>query len=554
LEGEASCALPPRRGGWVAALLAVGALARVVRYVACFPLWEAEAYAAATLVDRRFADLARPLDYQTVCPLGFLWTEWLVVHLLGYSEYALRLFPLICGIGSLVLFAWVSGRILAGPARLLSVGLLAVAYQPIRNSAECRQYASDLFFAILLIALGVGYLTSRPGRRKRWWVGLAAALPVALLFSLPAVFVAAAVILALGWSAGAQETVGFREAWPRSRSSLAARLAPAGALAILLVASFAILGLLYLRPLYRAAQSTGALDLMWRDAFPPLSDPGRLALWLLETHTGRMFAYPTGGPHFGSLLTTLLFVLGCAETMRRRQTALLLLVTAPFLAGLAAAALRLYPYGATDRLVVYLGPSICLMAGLGAATLLERLPTATAKRRALLVATLVLGAFGLAVALGSVLRPYKTIDEERGRRFAKSFWPQMAADAEVASLKRDLGIQLEPDVWLWRHTGFRAAFHYYRAVYGPPAWRPDDPRWHRLGGARPLRAVAWTSKTDRPPDSEAAWLASISGQYRLRRKQVFPVSERSIYLVYELVPIVPVPSPLAPFPPGRAPT
>ena len=108
LEGQGSSPLPPRRGGWVAALLAVGVLARVVRYVACFPLWEAEAYAAATLVDRGFAGLARPLDYQTVCPLGFLWAEWLAVHLLGYSEYALRLFPLICGIASLVLFAWVS--------------------------------------------------------------------------------------------------------------------------------------------------------------------------------------------------------------------------------------------------------------------------------------------------------------------------------------------------------------------------------------------------------------------------------------------------------------
>ncbi|MGH9317485.1 MAG: glycosyltransferase family 39 protein, partial [Thermoanaerobaculia bacterium] len=228
-------------------------LARVVRYLACFPLWEAEAYAAATLVDRGFGDLARPLDYQTVCPLGFLWVEWLAVRLLGCSEYALRLFPLVCGIAGLLLFAWVSGRLLASPARLLSIGLLAVAYPAIRNSAECRQYASDLFFAIALIALCAGYLTGQPGRRTRWWLGLAAALPVALLFSFPSVFVAAGVILALGWSGARQQTPDSGEARIRPRLSLAARLAPSAALAVLLVASFAVLGLVYLRPLYRAA-------------------------------------------------------------------------------------------------------------------------------------------------------------------------------------------------------------------------------------------------------------------------------------------------------------
>ncbi len=532
-----------RQGGWVAALLAVGVLARFVRYLACFPLWEAEAYAAATLVDRSFSGLARPLDYQTVCPLGFLWVEWLAVRLLGCSEYALRFFPLFCGIGSLFLFAWASFRILEGPARLFSIGMLAVAYQLIRNSAECRQYASDLFFASLLVALGVGYLTAGPGRRKRWWAGLAAAIPVALLFSLPAAFVAAGVIVASGWSGRIEERGPSGEASSRPAFLTAA-------LAAVLLTSFAVLWFVHLRRLLEAARSAGALYLTWQDAFPPLSDPGRLPLWLFETHTGRMFAYPTGGPHFGSLLTTTLFVLGIAEVWRRRRTTLLLLVTTPFLAGLAAAALRLYPYGANDRLVVYLAPSICLMAGLGAATLLARLPTAEARRRAFVASALVLAAFGLGVAVDSVLRPYKDIEDERGRIFAKSFWQQMAAGGEAASLKSDLHIQLEPDAWLWASTGFRATFHYYRAAYGPPAWRPDDPRWRRVGPGHPLRAVAWTAAADNPPESEAAWLASISRQYALVRKQVLPLNARSVYLVYELLPVVPVPSPLAPFPPG----
>jgi hypothetical protein len=468
--------------------------------------------------------------------------------LLGCSEYALRLFPLICGIASVLLFAWVTGRILAGPARLLSFGLLAVAYHPIRHSAESRQYASDLFFAVLLIALGVGYLTDQPGRRRRWWIGLAAALPVALVFSLPSVFVATGLVLALGWAGGKSQTSGSREAWFGPAPSRAARLVPAAVLGLLLVAAFGALWLLHLRPLYEAARSGVVLPVSFEDSFPPLDDSRRLLLWLLKTHTGKMFSYVDGGPYFGSVVTTVLFVLGCVEMGRRRQTTLLLLLTTPFLAGLTAAALRLYPYGANERLVMYVGPAICLIAGLGAAMLLERLPTPRARRRALLAATLALGAFGLAVAVDSVLSPYKGIDYERERRFARSFWRQMAADAEVVSLKTDLSVELEPKVLLWASAGFNAAFHYYRAACGPPALQPDDVRWRRLGPGHPLRAVAWTWKRDPPPDSEAAWLASISGQYRLQGRRVFSVNKKSFYLVYDLVPIVPGSFPLPPFP------
>ena len=49
----------------------------------------------------------------------------------------------------------------------------------------------------------------------------------------------------------------------------------------------------------------------WNDAFPPLAEPWQLAWWLLDVHTGNMLAYPYGGNHFGSTLTTILVVAGC---------------------------------------------------------------------------------------------------------------------------------------------------------------------------------------------------------------------------------------------------
>ena len=35
----------------------------------------------------------------------------------------------------------------------------------------------------------------------------------------------------------------------------------------------------------------------WAAAFPPLTEPVKLAGWLAEAHTGRMFAYPFGEAH-----------------------------------------------------------------------------------------------------------------------------------------------------------------------------------------------------------------------------------------------------------------
>ena len=37
----------------------------------------------------------------------------------------------------------------------------------------------------------------------------------------------------------------------------------------------------------------------WANTFPPLGQPLKLPLWLLETHAGAMLGYPVGGPELG---------------------------------------------------------------------------------------------------------------------------------------------------------------------------------------------------------------------------------------------------------------
>src|SRR5262245_47731940 len=85
--------------------VALGILLRVARYLLDYPLWWDEAFLAVNFIRRDYLDLLlRPLDYNQVCPILFLWGELTVVKLLGFSEWSLRLLPLASAVGSVVLF------------------------------------------------------------------------------------------------------------------------------------------------------------------------------------------------------------------------------------------------------------------------------------------------------------------------------------------------------------------------------------------------------------------------------------------------------------------
>ena len=99
---------------WVAVFLAVGIAVRLLRYLLRFPLWGDESLLAVNLIDRDFVALMHPLDGHQVAPLLFLWTELAAVKMLGYSEWSLRLFPLVAGVASLFLFHRLARNLLRG--------------------------------------------------------------------------------------------------------------------------------------------------------------------------------------------------------------------------------------------------------------------------------------------------------------------------------------------------------------------------------------------------------------------------------------------------------
>lgn len=507
--------LTPRQAArWMTVLMVLGVVARVVRFALRFPLWYDEAALSANFLDRGYLDFFRPLECGQACPILFLWIQLTSVRLLGFTEYSLRLVPLICGLGSLWVFRRLAARLLGGTAAVVAVGVFAASYPAIRYSAEGKPYGSDLFVSLVLIALTVDWLR-RPDDRRRLWL-LAGLVPVALGLSFPAVFTAGAVSAVVAWVLWSRR--GTRDSGARAWSAwLAINVLLAAGLAASMAAARTNL----------TTESIEGMQLYWRDAFPPLESPLGLVKWAVAVHTGELAAHPFGGKNGASLLTSLACATAIVVLWRRREFPLLGLLLGPAALNLLAAAMHRYPYGGHVRLTMHLGPAVCLMAGMGFSAWLA----AAARRRpgGRVPAAAVLGLLAL-LPVGSTLRdvahPARSANDQRFRDFARWFWVSKAFDGELVCLKTDLGVGVEPLLCL---EGDEAMYVCNQRIYSPRHARGEPPAWDRVSADRPLRCVRFIAPI--VPQDEAAidrWLAEIESRYRLtgRETYLFPIFRR----------------------------
>ena len=106
-------------------LIAIGIVLRVRQYLFNRSLWLDEALLTSNILDRSFAGLWRPLEFNQHAPPGFLLIEKAFVEALGPAEVVLRLYPLFrAGIASLFLFDAVARRCLEPKGRRIALLLL----------------------------------------------------------------------------------------------------------------------------------------------------------------------------------------------------------------------------------------------------------------------------------------------------------------------------------------------------------------------------------------------------------------------------------------------
>jgi hypothetical protein len=508
-------------------LAAFGLALRLIRYLQNYPLWCDETMLAANLLDRPWAELARPLDYRQVCPLGFLAMEWVAVRWLGFSEATLRLLPFLSALASVPLFMLLARRVLgAGTAgTLVAVGMFAVAQTPIRYAAEFKPYATDLLVATVLLLLALRWREA-PDCRQRLWALSASAL-ASLAVSLPSLFVIAAIALVV------------------LADVLAGRRGGLTAVAVFLAVTAAGVAVLAVLGQYHTSPADRAYFLnFWAGGFPPSwHDPWAFARWLVRVHTGPLFAYPHGAIRQLAWLTV--SVLGCFLTgiavRFRRDPGTVALLSLPFLMALAASILRRYPYGMSPRVAQFLVPSTLILAAAGFDWLVARLRPLPLRRMALP------GLMGLLVALGlwrlttDLSRPYRTPWDRTAREFARWFWEELGASGELVCVRTDLGITLGKERWSYDATD---QYLCYQRIYSPRHRKGLPPRWADFSPERPLRLVLPNRKPDDVPELQA-WIVANQHRYALRDVRTYPATRGSpdepklTYVVCELVPVAP---------------
>jgi hypothetical protein len=539
---------PAWQGRLVWGLLILGLAARLLRYALQFPLWEDECFLSINL-DRGWGGLMQPLWCHQTAPLLFLWAQYLLTRLLGFSELSLRLLPLLASLAGLLIFAHMARRLLKGTALVLAVGFLAVAYPGIRYAAEAKQYGTDLFVAAGLLALAVEWWR-QPQKTRYLWI-LAALGPLAVGLSYPAVFVAggiaAFIVLTLltARQRVADGSAGQGRAW--------------AAWAALVVGIGGGFGLFYF--LSGAAQGRGELAYMqqfWHDAFPPSpAHPLELAKWLVVTHASELLAIPAGSERGGSSLTLVFCLAGLAVAIKRRSGVILALSLAPAGLQLAAAALHRYPYGGAVKFSMQLAPFICILAGLGAARLLALLASRPVHlRRGIAVVIILLSCVAVGSMLRDIIYPYKAVSDLRARSFAQWYWPTAEFSGEVVDAQTDLRLLAKldsaapapplsfgvtdicPD--LCRDLNWGIQYLCDQRIYSPRHQKGLPPRYDLVSRDWPLRVVVYrVAKFPFDQQRLDAWLAEMQSRYELAGRETYPVPrydkrERHVITVDEI--------------------
>ncbi len=478
----------------------LGVAARLVRYLLRFPLWGDEIMLAGNFLDRDYEGLLRPLNEQQCAPILFLWTELAVIRWAGFSEWTLRLFPLLCGLGSVFLFRHVAARVMRGVPLAIAVGIFAVAYYPIRHSVELKPYASDVLVALVQLAIAVEWLRTPARAYWLWWLALASA--IALGLSYPAVFVAGGISIGLVVPVARTKD---RAVW---LAYAAFNAAVVGAFALLVWVSFS----------HQFSASREFMTGYWAKSFPPLADPARLVAWMAETHTGQMFAYPLGGKRGASVLTFLCCVVACGLLARRKWSAIVVMFGGTLGLAFIAACLKLYPYGGNSRLVLYLAPFICLLMGVGGAAALANLRAWRPQRTGVLAAVTLLALVGSGVIVSDMVHPYKHAVDQLHRGFAIWFWNQRATEGDLICVRTDQGLELDPGT-------VPTAYLCYQRIYSPK--HCDGRQIEVLSEARSgtaLRCVQFhTTGSVRDESAHAAWLAKLAARHKLVAHEAYPV-------------------------------
>ena len=323
----------PTKFEWT--IIVFGALLRLTQFLANRSLWLDEAKLALNIVNRSFVQLLKPLDYGQGAPIGFLMLERSALHLFGAGEYALRLFPFLAGLISLLLFYQLAKRSVPTGAVPIALGLFATSAPLIYYSSEVKQYSGDVAIALVLWSAAMYYASCRLTWGRVVLFGILGA--VSVWFSHPATFVLAGIGISLVLFCRPEDR------WER---------------AIKLSITFSIwglsLGACYLLFLRHLSADQFLLS-YWNFSFPPSHLFSVAGVEWFATTFFAIFRDPVGLELSG--VAAFAFLVGCiAMVSGKRQTLAILIF--PLLVTLLAASVHKYPFN--GRLLLFAVPAFLI--------------------------------------------------------------------------------------------------------------------------------------------------------------------------------------------------
>jgi len=351
-------------------IILVAAALRLYQYLIGRSLWLDEAQLALNIERHGVAHLlTQSLELNQGAPAGFLLIERLAADTLGKGEYALRAFPLFCGLVAIPLFVVLARRTLSPLAVPIAVVFFAASGPLIYYSSEVKWYATDTMAALAIAVMSTTLIGESVRLRRATVLGLLGALLIQLSFA--AVIVAAAMGGVLFAVAAAS----------RRRDRLVAVLPT---LALWAGSSLVFL-LFYVKTLSNYDLAGGSVAVGGSLAGGSGSDLLRRSLHQLkELSAAAEIHHANRSPWtLVTVAVALLAALG-AVTLFRRRPLILTLLLAPgalvFVLGLAG------KYSILPRSILFVVPFVFLLSAEGIAAVARRLPARLAPAFAVVVA------------------------------------------------------------------------------------------------------------------------------------------------------------------------
>ena len=341
-------------------LLMLGVTLRLIPYFINRSLWLDEAMLALNIMDRDIIGLMRPLAYEQVAPVLFLFLEKVNIILFGDSEYAFRLLPLIFGILSLPL-AYRFTKAISGNTIAALISLLFFATSPllICFSTELKQYESDVFCTLCLLTLGFDSQVSLEEDKRYMLLAIAGAVLI---------FMSNITILVL-FTIGIYYLVKYRLAIFKKKW---------------LITVFTSWIIAFIINYYFFIYSHPNQDFMlnyWKDSFMPFQAfSGGYWVWMYDKFNNGFEFYP--------LPFLPLFIICVIIFIVKKQWLFLYFMLFPLLMHFFISGFKLYPFD--TRLILYLNAFIIPVIAIGIVELVQAVKKVLHSKFAVAILTIVL--------------------------------------------------------------------------------------------------------------------------------------------------------------------